>query len=85
MSASTPPLDVLTGWRYPRTQPSLPESNASIRVPRTGPFWRKALAFAGPGYMVAVGYMDPGNWATDLAGGARFGYTLLQRRPRSPT
>ena len=77
MSASTPPLDVLTGWRYPRTQPSLPESNASVRVPRTGPFWRKALAFAGPGYMVAVGYMDPGNWATDLAGGARFGYTLL--------
>jgi len=40
-------------------------------------FWRKAMAFAGPGYMVAVGYMDPGNWATDLAGGARFGYTLL--------
>lgn len=77
MSASTPPLDVLTGWRYPRTQPSLPESNASVRVPRTGPFWRKALAFAGPGYMVAVGYMDPGNWATDLAGGARFGYALL--------
>ena len=77
MSASTPPLDVLAGWRYPRTQPSLPESNASVRVPRTGPFWRKALAFAGPGYMVAVGYMDPGNWATDLAGGARFGYTLL--------
>jgi manganese transport protein len=77
MSASTPPLDVLTGWRYPRTQLSLPESNASVRVPRTGPFWRKALAFAGPGYMVAVGYMDPGNWATDLAGGARFGYTLL--------
>ena len=77
MSASTPPLDVLAGWRYPRTQPSLPESNASVRVPRNGPFWRKALAFAGPGYMVAVGYMDPGNWATDLAGGARFGYTLL--------
>jgi manganese transport protein len=46
-------------------------------VPRTGPLWRKALAFAGPGYMVAVGYMDPGNWATDLAGGARFGYALL--------
>ena len=40
-------------------------------------FWRKLLAFAGPGYLVAVGYMDPGNWATDLAGGARFGYTLL--------
>jgi len=77
VSAGTPPLDVLTGWRYPRTRPSLPESNATIRVPRTGPFWRKALAFAGPGYMVAVGYMDPGNWATDLAGGARFGYALL--------
>ena len=77
MSAGTPPLDILTGWRYPRTQPSLPESNATVRVPRTGPFWRKALAFAGPGYMVAVGYMDPGNWATDLAGGARFGYALL--------
>ena len=46
-------------------------------VPRGVSFWRKALAFAGPGYMVAVGYMDPGNWATDLAGGARFGYTLL--------
>jgi manganese transport protein len=77
MSATTPSLDVLTGWRYPRTQPSLPESNATVRVPRSGSFWRKALAFAGPGYMVAVGYMDPGNWATDLAGGARFGYTLL--------
>ena len=77
MSASTPPLDVLTGWRYPRSQPSLPESHGSVRVPRRGSFWRKALAFAGPGYMVAVGYMDPGNWATDIAGGARFGYTLL--------
>ena len=77
MSASTPPLDLVTGWRYPRAQPSLPESNASVRVPRGGPLWRKALAFAGPGYMVAVGYMDPGNWATDLAGGARFGYALL--------
>ncbi|MDQ2673884.1 MAG: Nramp family divalent metal transporter [Chloroflexota bacterium] len=77
MSASTPPMDLMTGWRYPRTQPSLPESHATVRVPRTGSFWRKALAFAGPGYMVAVGYMDPGNWATDIAGGARFGYALL--------
>ena len=77
MSASTPPIDTLAGWRYPRTQPSLPESHATVRVPRSAPFWRKALAFAGPGYMVAVGYMDPGNWATDLAGGARFGYALL--------
>ena len=77
MSASTPSFDAPTGWRYPRTRPSLPESHASVRVPRGGSFWRKALAFAGPGYMVAVGYMDPGNWATDIAGGARFGYTLL--------
>jgi manganese transport protein len=76
-AASTSPLRELTGWRYPRTRPSLPESHHTVAVPRGVPFWRKALAFAGPGYMVAVGYMDPGNWATDLAGGARFGYTLL--------
>ncbi|MEP7175218.1 MAG: Nramp family divalent metal transporter [Gemmatimonadales bacterium] len=76
-AASTPPVEELAGWRYPRTLPSLPESHHSIQVPRGAPFWRKALAFAGPGYMVAVGYMDPGNWATDLAGGSRFGYTLL--------
>jgi manganese transport protein len=57
--------------------PTLPESYQSIHVPKGASFWRKALAFAGPGYMVAVGYMDPGNWATDLAGGSRFGYTLL--------
>jgi manganese transport protein len=76
-AASTPPVESLGGWRYPRTMPSLPESHHSVLVPRGVPFWRKALAFAGPGYMVAVGYMDPGNWATDLAGGARFGYLLL--------
>jgi manganese transport protein len=76
-AASTPPVESLSGWRYPRTMPSLPESHHSVAVPRGGSFWRKALAFAGPGYMVAVGYMDPGNWATDLAGGARFGYLLL--------
>jgi len=76
-AAATPPVEELAGWRYPRTQPSLPESHHTIHVPRGVSFWRKALAFAGPGYMVAVGYMDPGNWATDLAGGARFGYTLL--------
>lgn len=58
-------------------EPSLPESHATVRVPRHGSFWRKMLAFIGPGFMVAVGYMDPGNWATDLAGGAQFGYTLL--------
>jgi manganese transport protein len=78
MSAVThPPAEELAGWRYPRTRPSLPESHATVAIPRAPSFWRKALAFAGPGYMVAVGYMDPGNWATDLAGGARFGYTLL--------
>jgi manganese transport protein len=55
---------------------SLAESHASIPIP-TGTFWRKLLAFSGPGMMVAVGYMDPGNWATDLEGGAKFGYTLL--------
>src|SRR5690242_3622709 len=65
------------GWRLARSVPSLPEVFASIHVPATGSFWRKMLAFVGPGLMVAVGYMDPGNWATDLAGGAQFGYTLL--------
>lgn len=57
--------------------PSLPEVNASIDVPQTGLWFRRLLAFLGPGYLVSVGYMDPGNWATDLAGGAQFGYTLL--------
>jgi manganese transport protein len=56
---------------------SLPEVHGTVLVPITGGFWKKMLAFAGPGYLVAVGYMDPGNWATDLAGGARYGYTLL--------
>lgn len=57
--------------------PSLPEVHRSIPVPTQRNFWRKLVAYAGPGYLVAVGYMDPGNWATDLAGGAQFGYTLL--------
>ncbi|MEW5795948.1 MAG: Nramp family divalent metal transporter [Candidatus Zixiibacteriota bacterium] len=65
------------GWRRQATAPSLPEVFSSISVSSTASFWRKLLAFSGPGLMVAVGYMDPGNWATDLAGGARFGYTLL--------
>lgn len=56
---------------------SLPEVYGTISVPKNRGFWRKLLAFTGPGLMVAVGYMDPGNWATDLAGGAQFGYTLL--------
>ena len=65
------------GWRSPRSAPSLREVHGSVVVPFDAGFWRKLLAFAGPGYLVAVGYMDPGNWATDLAGGARYGYTLL--------
>lgn len=56
---------------------SLPEVHGSVAVPTGARFWRKLFAFAGPGYLVAVGYMDPGNWATDIAGGARYGYTLL--------
>lgn len=58
-------------------QPSLREVYRTIRVPQDAGFWRKMMAFAGPGYLVAVGYMDPGNWATDIAGGSAFGYTLL--------
>jgi manganese transport protein len=65
------------GWRKAAKTPSLPEVFSSIAVPPNAHFLRKMLAFAGPGLMVAVGYMDPGNWATDLAGGAKFGYTLL--------
>jgi manganese transport protein len=66
-----------TGWRTPPASVSLPEVHGSVAVPTGAGFWRKLFAFAGPGYLVAVGYMDPGNWATDLAGGARYGYTLL--------
>jgi manganese transport protein len=64
-------------WRHAPSSVSLPEVHGSVPIPLTGGFWRKMLAFAGPGYLVAVGYMDPGNWATDLAGGSRYGYTLL--------
>ena len=65
------------GWRLPKGSVSLPEVHGSVPVPVSSSFWRKLWAFTGPGYLVAVGYMDPGNWATDLAGGARYGYTLL--------
>src|SRR6476619_5680774 len=68
-------------WRFSGPEqdarPSLPEVYSSIAVPSGGLWLRRFLAFAGPGYMISVGYMDPGNWATDLAGGSRFGYTLL--------
>jgi manganese transport protein len=68
-------------WKFPEVsddfKPSLPEVHASVPVPRGSFGFRRFLAFAGPGYMISVGYMDPGNWATDLAGGSKFGYTLL--------
>jgi manganese transport protein len=66
-----------SGWRQARESQSLAEVHRTIPVPAGATFWRKFLAFAGPGFMVAVGYMDPGNWATDLAGGAKYGYSLL--------
>jgi manganese transport protein len=75
-SGPAPALPVESGWRRPRLAPSLVEVYRTIPVGHAT-WWRKALAFAGPGYLVAVGYMDPGNWATDLAGGSKFGYTLL--------
>ena len=69
------------GWRFQRSGPSLPEVYRSVKIPKVGRNWwglfRKLLAFSGPGYLIAVGYMDPGNWATDLAGGSQFNYTLL--------
>jgi manganese transport protein len=57
--------------------PSLPEVNASVRISRSPQYWRRLAGFVGPGFLIAVGYMDPGNWATDIAGGSQFGYTLL--------
>ena len=68
---------VESGWKRARGTPSLSEVFGSIRTRPTGSFWRKLVAFLGPGYLVAVGYMDPGNWATSLAGGSKFGYALL--------
>jgi manganese transport protein len=68
---------VAPGWRRERGEPSLADMFATVRTARRGSFWRKLLAFLGPGYLVAVGYMDPGNWATSLAGGSKFGYALL--------
>lgn len=64
-------------WRREKHSNSLPEVFSSINIPKDAGFWKKLFAFAGPGLMIAVGYMDPGNWATDIAGGAKFGYTLL--------
>ncbi|MEP7030129.1 MAG: Nramp family divalent metal transporter [Pseudolabrys sp.] len=85
MTLRTEPVEGLpdatqSGWRFLRKgeeQRSLSEVYASIPVPMGGSWFRRLLAFSGPGYMVSVGYMDPGNWATDIAGGSKFGYTLL--------
>ncbi|MBM6594214.1 Nramp family divalent metal transporter [Microvirga pudoricolor] len=72
------PISLLerAAWRRERSMPSMPEVSGSIPI-RGGTRWRRALAFMGPGYLVAVGYMDPGNWATSIAGGSRYGYALL--------
>ncbi|RIA37743.1 manganese transport protein [Hephaestia caeni] len=74
-----PPSASLAEDAAPRASryPSLEESHHTIPVPKGGGIWRRLFAFAGPGYLVAVGYMDPGNWATDIAGGSAFGYALL--------
>src|SRR6266566_8322854 len=74
---STTAAEPHVAWRKPAGQVSLAEVHRSVVVPVTASFWRKLLAFSGPGFLVAVGYMDPGNWATDLSGGAKFGYALL--------
>jgi manganese transport protein len=71
------PISARRSWRLPARSPSLPEVHRTITIAANAGFWRKLLAFSGPGYLVAVGYMDPGNWATDLAGGSKAGYTLL--------
>ena len=65
------------GWRRTRVEGSLSEVFGTIAIRPAGPLWRRLLAFLGPGYLIAVGYMDPGNWATSLAAGSKFGYALL--------
>lgn len=77
MKSPEPAQTVMPGWRRPRGRPALAEVFGSIATRPTGSFWRKLVSFLGPGYLVAVGYMDPGNWATSLAGGSKFGYALL--------
>src|SRR5437870_2156495 len=66
-----------SGWHSEPPRPSLSEVHRTLLVPTSASFVRKFLAFAGPGFLIAVGYMDPGNWATDLAGGSKYNYTLL--------
>ena len=71
------PGSTLSSWRRERGEPSLSDVHRTVAVAADASVWRKLVAFLGPGYLVAVGYMDPGNWATSLAGGAKFGYALL--------
>jgi len=75
--AYEPPAGTNLGWRAPVQRPSLPEVFHSIAVPKDASSWRRFLAFFGPGYLIAVGYMDPGNWATDISGGSVYSYRLL--------
>jgi manganese transport protein len=77
MSQEPESANARPSWQLPDASASLPEVHGTVAVPAGNGFWRKMFAFSGPGYLIAVGYMDPGNWATDLAGGARYGYTLL--------
>src|SRR6478609_7684385 len=74
----SPPVSLVrkAAWRQDADLPSMPEVHRSIKV-RSGSPWRRAMAFFGPRYLVAVGYMDPGNWATSIAGGSKYGYALL--------
>jgi manganese transport protein len=77
LQPSTDTATQAPGWRRERVGASLSEVCGSVTVRSTGPVWRRLLAFLGPGYLIAVGYMDPGNWATSLAAGSKFGYALL--------
>src|SRR5277367_4482650 len=74
---TAPPAPSRPVWRRTVGEVSLPEVHRSVGVPPGASFWKKMAAFSGPGYIVAVGYMDPGNWATDLQGGAQYGFLLL--------
>ena len=77
MNDMTPAGETDAGWRHARQGKSLSEVHGTITARKGAPLWRRAIAFVGPGYLVAVGYMDPGNWATSLAGGSAFGMALL--------
>ncbi|MBT9331027.1 Nramp family divalent metal transporter [Paracidobacterium acidisoli] len=71
------PITTPVKQRRESAHPSMPNVHSSVRVSQSPHFWRRAVGFLGPGFLIAVGYMDPGNWATDLAAGSRYGYTLL--------